>query len=286
MATQMHVAYSSKIMGVGMIAGAPYYCARGSSVIGAGPCANNPDNIPINVLVDKTNEYVASGAIDVTSNMENDMVFVFAGYQDTVVAHGVADKVVEYYSHFVKEENIKLVKIDAEHTVPTENYGNACSYKGSPFIGRCSYDGAYEILNHIYGGLTRPTAATPQPGDFYMFDQSEFFYISPPITSSMDNTGYVYVPSGCMSGANVCRLHVAYHGCQQGRHTLGDEFPRKGGYNEVGELNNIIILYPQATATGVNPLGCWDWWGYTINDYATKVANQLLAVDGMVDRIS
>jgi len=192
----------------------------------------------------------------------------------------------DYYSNYMNANNIRLVKMNAEHTFPTQSYGNACSFKGSPFIGRCSYDGAYEILNHMYGGLTRPTASTPQPGDFYMFNQAEFFYISPPISSSMDNNGYVYVPSGCVSGSTVCRLHVAFHGCQQGRHLLGDEFARKAGYNEVGELNNIIILYPQATATGVNPLGCWDWWGYTIPDYATKGANQPLAVSRMIDRIS
>ena len=50
---------------------------------------------------------------------------------------------------------------------------------------------------------------------------------------------------------------------------IGDVFARNAGYNQVGELNNIIILYPQAiAATGLgNPLGCWDWWEYTINAY-------------------
>lgn len=47
------------------------------------------------------------------------------------------------------------------------------------------------------------------------------------------------------------------------RYTLGDEVARNTGYNEVGELNNIIILYPQAVNILVNPMGCWDWWGYT-----------------------
>jgi len=273
-------------MGVGMVAGTPYYCARGSSISATGACSNNPGNVPISELVTKTNQYASRGDVDATSNMGGDKVFIFAGNQDSVVVPGIADKVVEYYSNYMSSANIRLVKMNAEHTFPTSSYGNACSYKGSPYIGRCSYDGAYEILNHIYGGLTRPTSSTPQPGDFYMFDQAEFFYISPPISSSMDNTGYVYVPSGCMSGANVCRLHVVFHGCQQGRHALGDEFARKAGYNEVGELNNIIMLYPQATSTGVNPLGCWDWWGYTIADYATKGANQPLAVNRMIDRIS
>lgn len=54
------------------------------------------------------------------------------------------------------------------------------------------------------------------------------------------------------------------------RHKLDDEFVRNAGYNEVGELNNIIILYPQAIATASNPNGCWDWWGYTIYYYGNS----------------
>ena len=46
------------------------------------------------------------------------------------------------------------------------------------------------------------------------------------------------------------------------RYLIKDKFARHTGYNEVGELNNIIIIYPQATAIIENPLGCWDWYGY------------------------
>jgi len=51
------------------------------------------------------------------------------------------------------------------------------------------------------------------------------------------------------------------------RDKIGDEFAMNAGYNEVGELNNIIMLYPQAIATASNPNGCWDWWGYTVYFY-------------------
>ena len=49
------------------------------------------------------------------------------------------------------------------------------------------------------------------------------------------------------------------------REEISDRFVTQAGYNEVAELNNIVILYPQAIATTVplNPQGCWDWWGYT-----------------------
>ena len=53
------------------------------------------------------------------------------------------------------------------------------------------------------------------------------------------------------------------------RHNLGDEFARNTGYNEVGELNNIIIIYPQAISISItNPFGCWDYWGYASSLYS------------------
>jgi hypothetical protein len=54
-------------------------------------------------------------------------------------------------------------------------------------------------------------------------------------------------------------------------------------YNQWAETNNIIILYPQALRTTLNPKGCFDWWGYTGADYATKLGVQNVAVNGMVE---
>lgn len=285
MATQLHVAYSSLVMGAGLIAGNPYYCAQGSSLTATGACMSNPNQIDVSELIAQADRYSSDGEIDPTSNLNNDRVFILAGTLDTTVDPGVGPKVQEFYSNY--GANIRTVyDLDSEHTFPTIDYGNACDVLSSPYISRCNYNAAYEILNHMYPGLTRPSGNVPLNGDFYEFDQVEFFYISPPSASSMDDVGYVYVPSGCMSGANVCRLHVALHGCDQGRYEIGDEYARNTGYNEVGELNNIIILYPQAENSLNNPLGCWDWWGYTVFIYATKEGNQPLAISRMIDRVA
>ena len=49
-------------------------------------------------------------------------------------------KVVEYYKQFLPAANIKTVfNLTAEHTMPTVSYGNNCTYKGSPYIGKCGY---------------------------------------------------------------------------------------------------------------------------------------------------
>lgn len=47
------------------------------------------------------------------------------------------------------------------------------------------------------------------------------------------------------------------------RHYINEDYVRHGGYNEVGELNDIIILYPQVVPIPLNPYGCWDGYGYT-----------------------
>jgi poly(3-hydroxybutyrate) depolymerase len=61
---------------------------------------------------------------------------------------------------------------------------------------------------------------------------------------------------------------------------------QKSGINEWADTNNIIVLYPQATSSSSNPLGCWDWWGYLSSDYALKSASQMDAIMAMVAQIT
>jgi len=287
MAIQMHVAYSSYFNGVASIAGSPYWCAKGVLSTALTACMNSPGQVNVNDLITKTRSYETARDIDPTSNMANDRVYVLHGSRDTTVNPGESPLIEQYYRNYLPTANIKSnYALDMGHAHPTMSYGNVCSTSSSPYINRCNFDGSFELLDWLYGGgLERPTGSTPLLGDFYLFDQKEFFYISPPLMSSMDTAGYVYVPSQCISSQNKCRLHVAFHGCLMGRHKLNDEYARKAGYNEVGELNNIIILYPQAVPYGTNGNGCWDWWGYTVNFYATQGANQPLATIRMVDKL-
>src|SRR5512132_1686748 len=93
-----------------------------------------------------------------------------------------------------------------------------------------------------------------------------------------------------------CRLHVAFHGCLQNADAVGDAFYGHAGYNEWAEANDIVVLYPQAAPVlrrliGMplewpNPEGCWDWWGFTGADFATKSGAQISAVSAMIDRLS
>jgi poly(3-hydroxybutyrate) depolymerase len=85
-----------------------------------------------------------------------------------------------------------------------------------------------------------------------------------------------------------CRIHVAFHGCRQGAETVGERFVSDSGYNRWADTNRLIVLYPQAIARyfwTYNPRGCWDWWGYTGERYATKEGAQIRAVLAMVERL-
>ncbi|XP_038066214.1 uncharacterized protein LOC119736247 [Patiria miniata] len=276
MAVQLHVGFSSTFMGVGAVAGAPYYCAQGSVLRATTlECSTkgNPANVDIPYLKSKTESYASSGKVDATSNMASDRVYIFSGTRDEVVQRGLVGKLVEYYKGFVPATNIKTVyNVPAGHAFITEDYGSSCGSNSSPYINDCDYDQAFEILNHIYGNLQQPTSSTTANGQLLSFSQSEFFPFYSSLYRPMAYTGYVYIPTGCVSTQN-CKLHVAFHGCSQTTLSIGDDFYTKTGYNEVGELNNIIILYPQALINTwlVNPLGCWDWWGYKDSDYGKSV---------------
>ena len=57
------------------------------------------------------------------------------------------------------------------------------------------------------------------------------------------------------------------------------------GYNRWAASNNIVVLYPQTEASPGNPNGCWDFWGYTGQDYYSRDGKQMAAVKTMIDRL-
>ncbi|XP_038065264.1 uncharacterized protein LOC119735575 [Patiria miniata] len=292
MAVQLHVGFSATIMGAGAVAGAPYYCARGSVLRATTlECSTfgNPGNVDIPYLKSKTESYASSGKVDATSNMASDRVYLFSGTQDSVVQTDLVQKLEDYYEEFIPAANIKTVyDVAAGHAFITEDNGSSCGTNWVPFINDCNYNQAFEILNHIYGGnLVEPDSTTIASGQIKSFSQSEFFPFYYYLYRPMAYTGYVYIPTGCASSQSNCKLHVALHGCSQTTLSIGNDFYTETGYNEVGQLNNIIILYPQALINNWlgNALGCWDWWGYMDSDYATNTGWEMQAIKEMIDRI-
>jgi hypothetical protein len=212
-----------------------------------------------------------------------------------MVRQPVMTALQHYYLNYVPAAQIVyLHTLDAGHAFPTVNFGRECSHTGSPFIDRCGVDGAGALLQHIHGPLS-PAGAAPND-NLKEFDQREFFDRGDAYSHSMRNSGFAYIPAECRNSA--CRVHVAFHGCLQNFDAVGDSFVRYAGYNKWAETNRFIILYPQSiTRHGpgfrpwklsfvVNPMGCWDWWGYDSEHYYRKDGPQMRAVMKMIQRLS
>jgi poly(3-hydroxybutyrate) depolymerase len=311
MSVQFQVAHSSIVKGAGIVAAGPYYCAQGDVVRATTQCsctldplnqvcAVSPSSAEVPELESATRSFAERRLIDGVENLARQRIFIFSGGRDKLIPTPVIQQLDTYYQRLaVPARNIKKAQLaDAGHTMPTVAYGNRCDLTDSPYISRCRLDGAKEILSWIYGPLTEPQKAKPT-GRFVQFDQTPYVSRKSFLWSTgMDSSGWVYIPAACQAG-EPCRLHVAFHGCKQGQSYLplrptpdgglyyGTTFVRHAGYDTWADDNRIVVLFPQAVSIpGRNPNGCWDWWGYTGQDYATRSGVQISAVRAMVDRIT
>lgn len=283
MATQFHVAHSSLVRGAGLLAASPYRCAEGSVREALGRCMKGEPEIPVAQLVRQTRQLAQDGRIDDTAGLEGDRVWLFHGSADPYVHSRVADSLEAYYQAFVARADLTRVELaGASHTFPTADAKAApCSAAESPFLGNCGLDGARALLAHAYGELAPGSAA--RAAGLVTFDQRP--YAAATGSAGLAATGWIYVPEACAAGApNACRLHVVFHGCQQGGSFVGDAFVRRAGYLEVAESNRIVLLFPQVEKSlqPLNAFGCWDWWGYEGEDYATRDGRQIRAVRAMI----
>ena len=85
----------------------------------------------------------------------------------------------------------------------------------------------------------------------------------------------IYVPHACIKGLR-CGVLIALHGCQQNVDSVGEAFVQGAGLNHWADVYDVVVLYPQ-TRSGVaaNPKACWDWFGYSGANYATRDGVQL-----------
>lgn len=286
MAVQLQVAYSGSIAGSGIVAGGPYNCAMGNMLY-TGICMGQVPFMPPNptLMVDSAKSFAKLGKIDPLSHLAGRKVYVFSGTQDTVVQQPAVDATVSFFRQVgMPAANLQYVNtLPAGHAVITPGSGNSCNANASPYISHCDvggqgYDQAGAILTQIYGAL-QPKSTSPT-GQLLAFDQRAFAAAS----TSMAEEGYVYVPQSCQSGAS-CKVHVALHGCSQSVSAVGKTFLNEAGYNPWADSNQLIVLYPQVNASSfapANPMGCWDWFGYTGQNYAQKGAAQMTAIMSMV----
>lgn len=285
MALQYQVAFSRDVAGAGIIAAGPWFCARGSLWRALSDCVQGemigPD---IGPLLGAARAAAAANRIDDPSWLVPDRVWAFHGAQDDVVGAAVVDSLLRFYRAFIPPERMHYeTQVPAAHGFPTRGAGARCERISPNGLNDCDFDAAGELLRYLYRDLHAP--AGPPRGELLEFDQRR--YASGAARSTLAATAWVYVPQDC-AARHPCRIHVAFHGCRQGTEFVGRAFVRDAGYNRWAEANRIVVLYPQVARSWLwpfNPQGCWDWWGYTGDDYAWRSAAQLSAVRRMLQAL-
>ncbi len=332
-AHQFHVAFSGLVKGAGLVAGGPYGCADDADSIKP-PNPFETALIPRRVVAslavcthfatddfrrsgwrfpDKPNAHNsrttatgehAADEIDDPANLADSRVWIFHGRGDDVVPSSTVEELSKFYQLMrVPSDNIKVVEgADAQHGLPIDalapgGSGRHCEQPEPSFLVKCDYGAAEMLLPHLLPGAAPPAAGAQAAGRIVAFDQSAFFDADDD-SASLDRTGYLYVPPECTNDSPSpapCRLHVAFHGCEQYAAKIHDTFVREAGYNAWADANRLIILYPQATqwlrpladpaGFTANPKGCWDWWGYSGTSYLTRDGTQMKAVRAMIARL-
>ena len=287
MANQFHLAHSDTVVGAGIIAAGPYYCAQGSIITALNTCVNKVSESFDSTLKSAYLTYEKQQLVAPMSHLSNDKVWLLHGTLDTRIIRPVADALFAQYKGFISANNLTYVN-DKEfsHVMPTLDSGGKCEVSESPFIGNCAFDAAGEILKHIYGPLAPRVSAEDAliQGDLISFEQAKLANID---DASMHDTGYAYLPKACADGTS-CKVHVSFHGCNQSADNVGMQYASDAGFNQWAANNQIIVLYPQTKKSSIlpmNPQACWDWWGYTGDEYATKKGKQIEAVYNMLQNI-
>lgn len=178
---------------------------------------------------------------------------------------------------------VSTIGCQAEHSWITNVFGSNCTFLGSPYINNCQFDAAFDLLNFLYCGTLQPPALLAPLDNLVPLNQA-LFAPAPLGELSLYDTAFVYYSSTCRASLAGCRIHVAFHGCEQTIPDIGMNFVSHAGLNEVAEANQLIVLYPQAVKSGLlpyNPKGCFDWWGYTGADYASQLGPQMVMVEAM-----
>ncbi len=298
MAGQFQFAHSRTVVGVAVIAGGPYGCALSAFGGGFAGAAFNLQKavsgcmlnalaafgVPSpRVLARRAERMAERDAIDSIANVQRHRVYLFSGANDLIVRPGIVRAAAAFYRRVgVPDGSIRFVdRYAAGHAFVTETEGASCGTNGRPFVVDCDYDQAGDLLRHLYGPLQPP--GDIGLGRFITFDQSAF--TQGLARHGLDREGKAYIPNACRETAG-CRIHIAFHGCDQARALIGDVFVGRTGFARWAATNRLIVLFPQVAPTATNVQACWDWWGYTGRGFLTRSAPQITAIDRMRMQVS
>lgn len=298
MAGQFQVAHSSIVKGVGIVAAGPFGCAQSQAALlfpywptavmqngyrALHTCMATDDGVPdVENLAKSVRKLAEDDEIDPLDNLKDDRAYLYSGRNDGVVRTEIVKAAASLLEKLgVPAGNIALwTDRPGGHAFLTEAEGASCETTAAPYIIDCDYDQAGSILTQLLGKL-EPRSPEPK-GRYAAFDQGPLVR---GLGNGMADLGMIYVPQSCEAEPG-CRVHVVFHGCEQGLPKIGEVFVKGSGFAEWADANRLVILYPQVEAGASNPNGCWDWWGYTGLDFLSKDAPQIAGVRKMLDRLA
>ncbi|SEO55719.1 poly(3-hydroxybutyrate) depolymerase [Luteibacter sp. UNC138MFCol5.1] len=279
MATQAQVAYPEVFHGAALIAGGPYGCAAGKLETALGSCMKGTPPPDVKALAAAAKTKAARGDIGPLAQLAGAKIYALHGAQDALVAPVVGDASAGFYDALKAVEpalaGMRVVndgKRAFAHNLPIAASGDDCGKSVSPFLGHCGIDAAGEIFAQLYGKPAK--VAGTAKGELREFDQDA--YKADGKDAFLGAKGFVYLPPDCLAG-KPCGVMVALHGCKQNVDLVGKAFVEDAGFNRWADVYDVAVLYPQTRAVfaPLNPQACWDWWGYSGENYDTRAGVQL-----------
>jgi len=279
MATQAQVAYPDVFHGAALVAGGPYGCAGGKLETALGSCMKGTPAPDVTALATQARTRAAKGEIGPLSKLATARIYALHGAQDALVAPVVGHASAGFYEALKKADPAlagMTVTDDGDrafaHNLPITAAGDDCGKSVSPFLGHCGFDAAGEIFAKLYGKPAH--AAGTAKGELRAFDQDA--YRNDGKDAFLASSGFVYLPPDCLAG-KPCGVMVALHGCKQNADLVGKAFVEDAGFNRWADVYDVAVLYPQTRAVfaPLNPQACWDWWGYSGENYDIRAGVQL-----------
>ncbi|HEY8359170.1 MAG TPA: prolyl oligopeptidase family serine peptidase, partial [Ramlibacter sp.] len=184
-AVQMHVAHSATFKGAAVYAGGVYWCAgaggAATALANCGGLTLPTGQASYNSTLAASNAYLdaqsALGTIDPAGNLAGQPVYLWSGTRDTTVhPRQMADLRSQYlrYGANVRFDNT----FPAAHGWESPAAELDCGVAGSPFMVRCSADGAvYDSVKTwltMFLGPLQPRNNGRLKGTLSAFDQSAF----------------------------------------------------------------------------------------------------------------
>ncbi|CAG7660790.1 unnamed protein product [Allacma fusca] len=303
-AQQMQFSYPSLFSGIAVFSHTYYRCGPGNGIQkDYDDACTKLDNPPASQLYDPNmalndiQRFYEQRLIGNPAFLQNKKLYVFTGLRNFLFTPEMSLNILKLYEPMIQNSlNIRTRVMDAELLLPSDSYGGKCTdaSANTDYIGNCGFSGALESLQFLLGpSIKRPGNERLEP--LQTFNQREFFI---PERHDMDDVGFVYVPKACKlsnpgrdrpgfggSRPAECYLHFYFHGCFSGRDFLGMNHTVNSGFLQVAEANNIIMVFPQSVKSPENDIGCWDTYGFTGKDFATRKGAQVQVVHKMLQRV-